>query len=193
MDGEITSYPNENVEEEFPYVKNNIEQNRLASSWHLDSIQNPMGGALKITYESDDYAYVQDRQAMNMMQIVGITKRPVTEDVRSVGHIGNLYTGDSVNRYLYFDNPQGNFITREALQRMISGISNLYFSVLVSVTNSEHSENPKFTRVSGFIPTNFDLLHDIGYGEGENRGRFWIKIAIVKIGSDPEINNAPGI
>lgn len=183
--------PEQNVEEEFPYVKNNIEQNRLASSWHLDSIQNPMGGALKITYESDDYAYVQDRQAMNMMQIVGITKRPVTEDVRSVGHIGNLYTGDSVNRYLYFDNPQGSFITREALQRMISGISNLYFSVLVSVTNSEHSENPKFTRVSGFIPTNFDLLHDIGYGEGENRGRFWIKIPIVKIGSDPEINNVP--
>lgn len=65
--------PEQNVEEEFPY-KNNIEQNRLASSWHLDSIQNPMGGALKITYESDDYAYVQDRQAMNMMQIVGITK-----------------------------------------------------------------------------------------------------------------------
>ncbi len=41
-----------------------------ASAWNLSKIQLPSGGEINIEYEPDDYAYVQDKPAMNMVRIV---------------------------------------------------------------------------------------------------------------------------
>lgn len=43
--------------------------NNWASAWLLTEIDLPEGGTIKIDYESDDYAYVQDRQAMYMAKV----------------------------------------------------------------------------------------------------------------------------
>ncbi len=45
---------------------------RLASKWQLNSITTPMGGIISVEYESDDYAYVQDRKAMVMCPLAGV-------------------------------------------------------------------------------------------------------------------------
>ncbi|MBF98205.1 MAG: hypothetical protein CMI36_04370 [Owenweeksia sp.] len=42
-----------------------------ASAWNLRKIILPSGGEIAVAYESDDYAYVQDKKAMNMMKVVG--------------------------------------------------------------------------------------------------------------------------
>ncbi|TAE87424.1 MAG: hypothetical protein EAY81_04130 [Bacteroidetes bacterium] len=42
-----------------------------AHAWNLTKIIMPSGGEVKIEYEADDYAYVQDRRAMQMMKVVG--------------------------------------------------------------------------------------------------------------------------
>lgn len=44
--------------------------NRWASAWLLTRIDLPEGGSIIIEYESDDYAYVQNRQAMYMAEVV---------------------------------------------------------------------------------------------------------------------------
>lgn len=40
-----------------------------ASVWHLKKIKLPTGGEINVEYESDDYAYVQHKQAMQMIKI----------------------------------------------------------------------------------------------------------------------------
>ena len=43
--------------------------NKWASAWLLTEIDLPEGGRITIEHESDDYAYVQDRQAMYMAEV----------------------------------------------------------------------------------------------------------------------------
>lgn len=43
--------------------------NKWASVWLLTKIELPEGGSITIEYESDDYAYVQNRQAMYMAEV----------------------------------------------------------------------------------------------------------------------------
>jgi hypothetical protein len=43
-----------------------------AGAWNLKKILLPSGGQMEIEYESDDYAYVQNRRAANMFNIIGM-------------------------------------------------------------------------------------------------------------------------
>jgi len=56
---------------DYPYVKQGEETNDYASVWCLKEVKLPSGGKINVEYESDDYAYVQDRKAMEMVKIVG--------------------------------------------------------------------------------------------------------------------------
>ena len=67
---------------EFPYaLQENINTgfnerllaDRLASKWQLNKIITPSSGIISVEYESDDYAFVQNRRAMQMCFIKGIT------------------------------------------------------------------------------------------------------------------------
>lgn len=56
--------------DEFPYtVKDQTVANTNARSWNLKKITLPTGGIINVEYESGDYAYVQDRKAMQMVNI----------------------------------------------------------------------------------------------------------------------------
>lgn len=61
---------------EFPYTPQDANADTYATAWHMSSIELPSGGTIKIDYESDDYAYVQDRQAMQMFRVVGASALP---------------------------------------------------------------------------------------------------------------------
>ncbi len=57
---------------EFPYCEQNeILANQYASAWSLTEINLPSGGKINVEYEADDYAYVQDKKAMEMLRIEG--------------------------------------------------------------------------------------------------------------------------
>ncbi|MGB0177710.1 MAG: hypothetical protein ACPF9D_11125, partial [Owenweeksia sp.] len=46
-------------------------RDKHASAWCLKKITLPSGGEIEVDYESDDYAYVQNKEAAQMMEIVG--------------------------------------------------------------------------------------------------------------------------
>jgi hypothetical protein len=59
--------------DEFPYTTNNkAEADKAAGLWQLSKIELPSGGEIAVNYESDDYAYVQNKQAMEMVQPVAL-------------------------------------------------------------------------------------------------------------------------
>jgi len=58
---------------DFPYVdQDDPNQNAYAAAWALKEVGLPTGGTLKVDYERDDYAHVEDKDAMRMFDIVGV-------------------------------------------------------------------------------------------------------------------------
>ncbi len=60
---------------ELPYVDQTTTKSTMdeyMASWHLTQIYLPTGGKIRVTYEADDYAYVQHRKAMQMFEVTGI-------------------------------------------------------------------------------------------------------------------------
>jgi hypothetical protein len=61
--------------DEYPYtVQNKAKADNYSSQWLLNKIELPTGGVINVTYESDDYAYVQNKRAMKMVQPVALVK-----------------------------------------------------------------------------------------------------------------------
>lgn len=57
---------------DYPYTSTNkAVDDQYAGEWSLKKILLPSGGQMEISYEADDYAYVQDRKACNMYSIYG--------------------------------------------------------------------------------------------------------------------------
>ncbi len=70
--------------QEFPYVDQNNDQvqNDNARAWSLTSIELPSGSKIELSYESDDYQYVQNKKAMQMFKVAGVTSgltQPITD------------------------------------------------------------------------------------------------------------------
>lgn len=58
----------------FPYVEQSqTNADKNAQAWKLKHVMNPGGGSIDITYESDRYAYVQNKRAMKHIKMEGLT------------------------------------------------------------------------------------------------------------------------
>ena len=61
--------------EEFPYsLQDSIKASENAALWNISTIELPSGGKISVTYESDDYAYVQNKRAAIMRKFTGLIK-----------------------------------------------------------------------------------------------------------------------
>ncbi|MCO6175369.1 hypothetical protein NHF50_09970 [Flavobacterium sp. NRK F10] len=86
---------------EFPYVEQ--EQNQAdsnTSTWSLRKIQLPSGGEINIETESDDYQYVQDKRAMQMFKVVGVSKIGSPSNFNSTLFNANFYGANSEAKYV---------------------------------------------------------------------------------------------
>ena len=63
-------YTNQDMQGNDTTVKSIEDQN--AAVWHLNQIQLPTGGVINVNYESDDYAYVQDKRATAMSGVTAL-------------------------------------------------------------------------------------------------------------------------
>ncbi|MFT5823666.1 MAG: hypothetical protein ACI8ZM_004928 [Crocinitomix sp.] len=71
-----------NEHEVNPYTRQDLsEEDRIknASAWCLSEINLPSGGSVNVRYEADDYGYVQDVRAAEMVNILGFTDSETTE------------------------------------------------------------------------------------------------------------------
>jgi hypothetical protein len=109
-----------------------------AAAWTLSDIVLPSGGRMNIQYESDDYAYVQNKRAMQMCRIIGFGSSP------DLGRKTNALYGVATeaykdNRYVFIKLPSpisattSPGIKKEILQKYLSGASKLYFRLRVQM------------------------------------------------------------
>jgi len=170
---------------EYPYTEQNqTVADDNTSSWNMTDVFLPSGGKIHVTYESDDYAYVQNKRAMEMFKIegAGFCEDPSNPPLNGLGNpiyptesIGgskyqDLYEGLDNRLYLFFkletplSTSQAPATYKEEIhQKYVNGIKDLYFRFLVNITNS--------TDINPFTEKYNDAYEYVsGYGEIEDYG-----------------------
>ncbi|MCD6018565.1 MAG: hypothetical protein K0S53_1686 [Bacteroidetes bacterium] len=128
---------------DYPYAEQDRAiANQNASAWSLEKIQLPSGGTIKVSYESDDYAYVQNRQAMEMFKIVN-----VDSNSDNLNGLKSFASGGTDKFYFKLEKDHNNnYITD--IHKYTNGISNLYFRFLVNIRHVFAYDNLEY--VSGY-------------------------------------------
>lgn len=125
--------------DDVPYaIQDSTRQATFAPAWNLTAIQLPSGGRIDVTYESHDYAYVQNKSAMQMFQVAGVGSST------TFGTGNQLYNADLTKNpyyYLYFkgtnsfaahsDATARNIIGRDYIKDIKDGY--VYFKCLVDL------------------------------------------------------------
>jgi len=159
---------------EFPYVEQNKTQADLYSSaWSLKEISLPSGGVITADYESDDYAYVQDRRAMQMFTITGIGAQGDNPKTMSPTIQKNLEGGD----YLFFALQQSvptGMSDATFIETYLKGIKDMYFRALVQVVPNVNPVAKEY--VSGYATINLP-----GCGLSTTPGYGYIQLEKVKL------------
>ena len=177
---------------EFSYVEQDKAlQDLYATAWNLTDIRLPSGGKIKVEYESDDYAFVQNKRAMQMFLIKGAgnTTEPIftagSNDEPVVVAGNTLYSGSSSNNYLYFklqtpikkeDGASAQAVANKYFkERYSKGIEHMYFRFLMKIDGKGES----YEYVSGY--TNLDQGGVIENSVQEIRGDDYYTYAYVKL------------
>lgn len=158
---------------EYPYsLQDSAVAAQNAAAWTLDSISLPSGGAIKVSYESDDYAYVQNKRAENLFKLAGFGKDSIP------GHVGqNLYTAGSDNLYVFVNVPVSVTTKADLYQKYLAGNSKLYFKVFVRMPSDLNGSGWEY--VNGYA--NLDAGNSYGIA---GPGVVWIKMAGISLGGD---------
>lgn len=130
--------------DEYPYAVQSDEHADLwAGTWQLSQIGLPSGGSINVTYESDDYAYVQNKKAMRMtnaFQLVDKNNNATTSlrDAR-----GMRLTGLDLAAVQ----------TQEQFQNYyLNGSDYLYTKLYVNVGGYDAKREPSSERYYEFVP-----------------------------------------
>ena len=153
---------------EFPYVEQNqTSADNNAQAWTLKRITLPSGGKINVFYESDDYAYVQDQNAMQMFKITSFVRDLGEPSLFSSTH-NQLISGSPgiINNQFMIFKLNENFVpsgtspsARENdrikfRQMYLKQMSNMYFRIKVDLTSRNNYEY-----VSGYCE--FEDISDI--------------------------------
>lgn len=113
---------------DFPYLSyDTLAENLYASAWNLSKITLPSGGEIHVDYESDDYAYVQHKEANQMFKIVGVqfSSNGNDDNIETSGSVN--VTGEVKNSRIYFELVPGF----NSIDSYIGGIDKVYFRALM--------------------------------------------------------------
>lgn len=153
---------------EFPYA---LQDSALAASnvaaWSLDSIQLPSGGRLKVTYESDDYAFVQNRRAAQMSRVAGFSFTEPTLLNQVSNQLTDRIYGD--NLYVSIHVSEKVKSKSEVYYKYLEGIEKLYFRLNVKMPDDKWGSGHEF--VSGYA--NLDKSQ---FGYYNNGNTIWVKL-----------------
>lgn len=153
--------------DEFPYsLQDSVKAAANASMWNLTEIRLPSGGKMKITYEADDYGYVQNRRATMMTTIAGVEESGKDK----------LYNARSKDDYYkIFVNVPGTAAPlgskADIRARYLNVDDIIYFKLAVKMPTDQFGSG--YEMVPGY-----GKIEDYGISPGNSR-QFWIRLAAV--------------
>jgi len=131
---------------EFPYALQDSAQAAYnVAAWTLDTIILPSGGRTAITYESDDYAYVQNRRAARMTSVAGFSSEKPT----SAGMLTNrMYGGLKENLFIAINVSEPVHSKEEVYYKYLEGCDTMFFRLNVKMPSDKFGRGYEY--VSGY-------------------------------------------
>lgn len=145
---------------DFPYsIQDPNAANTYAGAWNLNKIDLPSGGSISVNFESNDYAYVQNKKAGQMFFIKGFSSMALGTVVP------NLYTGLG---FPFGTTVNNNFVaidvssyssaligvdTLQIAKLFLADVNNVYFKAKVQLTNDAST----YEYVTGYM--NYDITN----------------------------------
>ncbi len=160
---------------DFPYTLqgvDNVERNNAyASVWNLEKILLPSGSVISVTYEADDYAYVQDRRAMQMTKIAGFGKNS-TEKTSSLysfdpSKFGN--PGEMDYNFVFFDVDQAITSNEDIRIKYLAEMKQVLLKIWVLMPKDFYGE-PTYEPINVY-----GTVKNYGYDPANNK-QFWIEL-----------------
>lgn len=146
----------------FPYVEQNsaydANRNQDASAWLLSAIDLPSGATINVDYESDDYAYVQNKVAMQMTKVEAVGN---LNDFASSNNKLDKLNNDGDNHKVFFQLEQpiakpnstptelAEF-EKKQINKYIDGTGQIFFKSKIALQNPEAELGGFPTFVTGY-------------------------------------------
>lgn len=176
---------------DYPYVSlDKSVADQQAAAWTLNQVVLPSGGTINVDYESDDYAFVQDRRASAMLTVAGFGS--------SVGEApGNnrLYqSASSDNDYIFIEVPKA---IRVDNPYNASKVRQLIHDWYLPWVNEADNKRQLFLRLSvqmpngsEFVPVYADI-DDWGLVTANTTNRLiWIRVRRLDSGYTPMVQHS---
>src|SRR6218665_969631 len=125
---------------DYPYSKQDKALNaEYASAWSLRKILLPSGGKIEVEYEGDDYAFVQDRRAAQMMSVAGfgIDKNSYNASLFEVNGSGVVE-----KNYVFINVPQACETPADVMNRYLRGQTQIAFKLAVQMPKGVYEYIP---------------------------------------------------
>ena len=188
---------------EYPFVdqKNRKIADQYASAWLLKSIHLPSGGVMELNYESDDYAKVQNKDAMQMFKVVGsgdqygLTAANINDSenrgIRDLGEYIYVELDHKIDENVSIGDSSIPEIFYEKYLKSIGDDRNpLYFRFLLNMVNPNAKPGnigtDRYDYVTGYMNINKDLKK---YVFNEINGKQYVGIPLVKVGKSDGFNS----
>jgi len=174
-DCDETGLPNH----EFPYVDQSSQTtaDENTSAWSLTEIFLPSGGEIQVNYESDDYKYVQDRKAMQMFIVKGVTDVNTESCNFSTGY-PILYNYNVPNNRIYIELPEALSTDEQFYKRYLKDImekddGSMYFRFNVNIAGEVGSFENMLEGKNEFISGYAKI---VDYGVIDETSCAWVEI-----------------
>jgi hypothetical protein len=119
---------------DYPYTIQDTSQKKAvdtnAAAWMLSKIVLPSGGQIDISYESDDYAYVQNKRATDMMKIAGFSSSSADNSYNDQLY-PTLFPSPGENDYVFIRVPIACSSAADVYNLYLLGNTQLAFKIWV--------------------------------------------------------------
>jgi hypothetical protein len=168
---------------EFPYAtQDSANANTNAAAWTMDSILLPSGGRLKVNYESDDYAYVQNKRAMQMFKVLGFATSS------SGTKVLNLYNTNHTDNLFVFVHSNNTLANKsDVYYKYLEGVQKMYFKLFVKMPSDQWGNG------SEYVPcyADLDTVYNHGGYDKVDDHTFWVKLKGINLAGDQDGDFSP--
>jgi len=153
--------------EEFPYSFQG--EDNYASLWRLNRILLPTGGLIKVDYERDEYALVEDKKAMTMLRIAGFGSRDGAMR-QGVQDLNDDLTKIFLHRPAFISREMAETDAQNGgkiLGKMFGKLPFLFYEIPIRMG---HDDPEKFESINGFLELGENLQFGTDYAyTGSNK------------------------
>ncbi|MEO8771245.1 MAG: PA14 domain-containing protein [Ferruginibacter sp.] len=117
--------------EDYPYsAQDETKANKNAAAWTMNKILLPSGAVINVDYESDSYAYVQNKKAACMYKFLGFGSNTVT--LPATTDLNKIYMNDGTeNDIVYVQVPNTVTSATQFMAKYLQDIDQLYLKLAV--------------------------------------------------------------